>query len=163
MLKLVKNLINTSKPKPITISHNMMLAFYKAEHGDKVDKLVSTVIDSKYSHVELVFSDGICFSASPRDKGVRFKNIDLNNGKWDLYKVIKPFNEATLRKQVTRFVGQSYDTLGAIGSGIGIPLYSRKKKFCSLIIANIFQLDNINQNPESLRKILIEKNYIIKT
>ena len=140
----------------------MMLAFYKAEHGTKIDKIVAAAIESEYSHVELVFSDGICFSASPRDKGVRFKAINLDNGKWDLYKIDKQFYEEMLKKQVRRFEGQPYDTLGAIGSGIGIPLYSTKKKFCSLIIACIFQLDNINQNPESLRRILLEKGYISK-
>ena len=79
-----------------------------------------------------------------------------------MYKIDKQFYEEMLKKQVKRFEGQPYDTLGAIGSGIGIPLYSTKKKFCSLIIACIFQLDNINQNPESLRRILLKKGYISK-
>ena len=164
MKNLIKDIFNTSKEvvKPTISSHSMMLAFYKAKHGTKIDKIVAAAIRSKYSHVELVFSDGICFSASPRDKGVRFKAINLDNGKWDLYKIDKQFYEEMLKKQVKRFEGQPYDTLGAIGSGIGIPLYSTKKKFCSLIIACIFQLDNINQNPESLRRILLEKGYISK-
>ena len=164
MKKLIKSLFNFSREIviPVIPSHNMMLAFYKAEHGTKIDKIVAAAIESEYSHVELVFSDGICFSASPRDKGVRFKTINLDNGKWDLYKIDKQFYEEMLKKQVKRFEGQPYDTLGAIGSGIGIPLYSTKKKFCSLIIACIFQLDNINQNPESLRRILLKKGYISK-
>ena len=162
MKNLIKKLFNPTPPEIIIPSHNMMLAFYKAEHGTKIDKIVAAAIGSEYSHVELVFSDGICFSASPRDKGVRFKTINLDNGKWDLYKIDKQFYEEMLKKQVKRFEGQPYDTLGAIGSGIGIPLYSTKKKFCSLIIACIFQLDNINQNPESLRRILLKKGYISK-
>lgn len=42
---------------------------------------------SKYSHAELVI-DGICYSSSSRDGGVRKKVIDLNSGKWDLINVI---------------------------------------------------------------------------
>lgn len=161
MKNLIKSLFNRSV-EVIIPPHNMMLAFYKAEYGTFIDKIVASVIDSQYSHVELVLSDGECFSASPRDKGIRFKNIDLYNGKWDLYKIDKPFDEELLIKRLTKFEGQGYDTLGAIGSGLGIPLHSSKKKFCSLIIAWIFKLDNLNQNPESLRRILLEKKYISK-
>lgn len=164
MKKLIKSLFNFSREIviPVIPTHNMKLAFYKAKHGTIVDKLVAAVIDSEYSHVELVFSDGICFSASPRDKGVRFKQIDINNGKWDLYRIEKPFYEDLLIKQVEKFEDQPYDTLGAIGSGIGVPLYAANKKFCSLIIACIFKLENINQNPESLRRILLQRKYISK-
>src|SRR4051794_3882466 len=39
--------------------------------------------DSIYSHCELVI-DGICYSSSAMDKGVRRKAIDLDPEKWDL-------------------------------------------------------------------------------
>ena len=143
-------------------TNSLQLAFYIAKHGTIVDKFVAKAIQSKYSHVELVFSDGLCFSASPRDKGVRFKHINLKNGKWDLYQILKPFDIELLKEQLNTYLGIPYDTLGAIGSGVGIPLYSSSKKFCSLIIAEIFQLEDINQNPESLRKLLVEKGYISK-
>lgn len=143
--------------------YSMKLAFYKAEHGNLVDTIVSRVIKSKYSHVEFVFSDGVCASASPREKGVRFKQIDINNGKWDLYD-IKPdlLIEKNVRYWFLTHLGDSYDTLGAIGSGFNLPLYSRHKKFCSLCLAIIFKLPNINLNPETLRITLLEKGYITK-
>ena len=80
MKKLIKSLFNFSREIviPVIPTHNMKLAFYKAKHGTKIDKIVAAAIGSEYSHVELVFSDGICFSASPRDKGVRFKTINLD-------------------------------------------------------------------------------------
>ena len=158
-LKNNRSKLNTD----VKVPTNLRLAFYKAEHGTFTDKLVASVIKSKYSHVELVLSDEVCASASPREKGVRFKKIDLTNGKWDIYPIKQDLlNEEKVKLWFLKHFGQKYDTLGAIGSGIGIPLYSTKKKFCSLIIACIFQLDNINQNPESLRRILLEKGYISK-
>lgn len=36
---------------------------------------------SVYSHVELLI-DGVCYSSSRRDGGVRGKQIDVGNGKW---------------------------------------------------------------------------------
>ena len=140
--------------------YNLRLAFYIAEHGTLQDKFVAKVINSKYSHVEIVFSNNICASASPRDKGVRFKKIDLNNGKWDIYKVNTILNEDEIKKWFLSHLGDQYDTLGAIGSGIGIPLYSLNKKFCSLCLATIFKLKDINQNPESLRILLIKDGII---
>jgi hypothetical protein len=38
---------------------------------------------SRWSHAELVV-DGICYSSSTRDGGVRSKLIDLNSGRWDV-------------------------------------------------------------------------------
>lgn len=38
---------------------------------------------SKWSHAELVI-DGLCYSSSSRDGGVRAKHIDLNSGRWDV-------------------------------------------------------------------------------
>lgn len=142
----------------------MKLAFYKAKHGNFIDAIVSFFIRSKYSHVEIVFSDGLCASASPREKGVRFKRINLDNGKWDLYDINENvLDEKEVKIWFFRHLGESYDTLGAIGSGIGIPLYSKHKKFCSLCLAILFDLDNINLNPETLRKTLLKKGHITKS
>lgn len=41
---------------------------------------------SKWSHAELVI-DGVCYSSSARDGGVRAKTIDLNSGRWDVVPV----------------------------------------------------------------------------
>ena len=38
---------------------------------------------SIYSHCELVI-DGVCYSSSVMDKGVRAKVIELDSGKWDV-------------------------------------------------------------------------------
>jgi hypothetical protein len=38
---------------------------------------------SRYSHAELVI-DGVCYSSSERDGGVRKKVIDVRSGRWDV-------------------------------------------------------------------------------
>lgn len=44
---------------------------------------------SRWSHGELVI-DGVCYSSSSRDGGVRSKVIDLNSGRWDVVQICLP-------------------------------------------------------------------------
>ncbi len=60
----------------------VQLAMYKGK-GNLFNTLIRWWTNSKYSHCELVV-DGLCYSSSGMDKGVRCKEIDLNSGNWDL-------------------------------------------------------------------------------
>jgi len=63
----------------------MRILFYKAwEAGDLKDKAISIWTWGPYSHSELLFSDGICFSSSWRDDGVgvRYKDIHIVPKNW---------------------------------------------------------------------------------
>lgn len=101
----------------------MKLAFYK-DKGDMFDTLVRWWTrpkffkfweSARYSHVEVVFSDGLCFSASPRDKGVRFKSIDLTDGKWDVLELKVPQEgEALARLWSKGQAGKEYDWFGIL-------------------------------------------------
>lgn len=63
----------------------MKIPFYKAWiAGDWTDKVVAAWTFGPYSHCELMFSDGMCFSASWRDDAVRFKKIHLIPNRWDI-------------------------------------------------------------------------------
>ena len=58
----------------------MKIHFYKAREGKIGDKVVGLV--SVFSHVELEIN-GVCYSSSNRDYGVRSKIIDTSNKqKW---------------------------------------------------------------------------------
>jgi len=65
--------------------NKVYLAFYRSDHENSrfMDRLISRVTNSVYSHVELVYDmaidyhDGRCYSSSPRDGGVRSKHITL--------------------------------------------------------------------------------------
>lgn len=107
----------------------MQLALYKG-HGDLFDTLIRLRTGSIYSHCELVIN-GCCYSSSPRDGGVRAKQIDLDSGNWDLIEIddrraglVLSFFELTQ--------GAKYDWTGAvIGRGLGVRIESRSRWFCS--------------------------------
>jgi len=60
----------------------MRIAFYKAS-GHWIDFLINLRGGGVYSHVEIVFSDGMSFSSSQWDGGIRFKKIDYHSSSWD--------------------------------------------------------------------------------
>lgn len=60
----------------------MQLALYKGK-GLIGNAFIRWWTGSQYSHCELVIN-GMCYSSSVQDKGVRRKSIDLNDGKWDV-------------------------------------------------------------------------------
>lgn len=85
---------------------------------------------SKWSHAELVI-DGVCWSASARDGGVRHKTIDLDSGRWDL--VSLPLTDDDVGRALGWFLlheGDGYDYLN-IGRFV-LPLlgHERNKWVC---------------------------------
>ena len=48
---------------------------------------------SRWSHAELVVN-GVCYSSSSRDGGVRGKTIDLTSGRWDVVEIDLPDAQA---------------------------------------------------------------------
>ena len=74
----------------------VQLALYKGE-GQLGNALIRWWTRSEYSHCELVV-DGMCYSSSAMDKGVRRKAIVLHPAKWDVIDL--PWADAT---QVLRY------------------------------------------------------------
>lgn len=136
----------------------MKIAFYKAEYGNLVDFGISLASFSPYSHCELVFSDGMCGSASPRDGGVRLKLIEMNSH-WDVFEINTEIDEDVIRYWFTINDSEEYDMLGAIGSIAHIDLTSDNKKFCSYIAASVMGLDPII-SPGGLFRLLKKKKMI---
>ena len=66
---------------------------------------------SPYSHVEIVFSDGMAGSASYADGGVRLKPIEFSPEKWDIIEL--PVHlELAARAWFELHDGEKYDLLG---------------------------------------------------
>jgi hypothetical protein len=68
----------------------MKVALYKGKRGGfagAFDAAVRWWTRGAYSHVELIFSDGMSASASARDGGVRFKFIDYHPDRWDFVEI----------------------------------------------------------------------------
>lgn len=110
------------------------LASYKAK-GDWVDKLIRFFTKGKYSHTEIAVvknkkKEAECYSSSPRDGGVRVKNIDVfDESKWDLLP-LKEVAESDVKTYFEQTKGTKYDFFGAIGTKLLIR-QSRSKVFCS--------------------------------
>ena len=118
----------------------MFVAFYKGE-GNFFDKLIRWKTRSQYSHCELVFSDGVFFSADPRDKGVRYKNIALDPTKWDFKEVhLDTFAENVVRRYCDSKVGRKYDWLGIVFCHVlKLGVEDAGRFFCSEICGKALQ------------------------
>jgi uncharacterized protein YycO len=113
------------------------IAFYKGTRpgiAGIYNRVVRWWCGGKYSHVELVFSDGIAASASFEDGGVRMKRIDLDPGKWDIVEVSPDLALGAIKWFMDN-AGKPYDLLGNVGF-LWRPIQGdRDAYFCSEAIA----------------------------
>jgi len=91
----------------------LSLALYKGPPSDLLHSIGHFATKlwtwSKYSHSELLI-DGVCWSSSARDKGVRKKVIDLDSGKWDVFQLTdNPIIKDKALSWFIRHEGKSYD------------------------------------------------------
>lgn len=127
------------------MAEKVYLAFYKGRKTGRrpadlaarfIDWVIRTATRSPYSHCEIaVKEDGqshvcTCYSASPRDGGVRVKVMPLPPEKWDLVEM-ESIERADLAEQFNETRGEKYDLIGAVCAGLDIPWHSSKKWFCS--------------------------------
>ena len=138
----------------------MKIHFYKARNGKIGDKIVGIV--SIFSHVELEI-DGVCYSSSNRDYGVRSKIIDTSNKqKWVSFELKNNIDKNICLNYFKRVEGQKYDWLNIFFSQIiKLNIQSSNKQICSEFVGNCLQLDNAYKySPEALFYKLKELNYI---
>ena len=92
-------------------------AFYKSTRpglAGLYNRLVRWWCAGPYSHVELIFSDGMAASASFADGGVRFKRIDFDPERWDFIELPSHLEPAA-RAWFVGNVSRRYDLLGNLG------------------------------------------------
>lgn len=114
----------------------MKVAFYRGK-GKLFDRITKWFTNGEFSHCELVFSDGMSFSSSYRDKGVRYKRIIFSPERWEFLDFYTN-EEEELRKWCDTHVGAKYDMWGVIGftlSPFRDALQQRNKWYCSEICA----------------------------
>lgn len=132
----------------------MQVAFYKAP-GTWLDALIRLLTRSIYSHCELVI-DGICYTSSNRDGGVRSKAIYLDTEKWDVFDI--PHNKDLAKAWFTEHYGQSYDWLGAVRIVLPFLPNSSNKWFCSEACAAALGIENPGrQTPATLYHLLVKR------
>lgn len=121
------------------------LALYKGTGGSLYDRfsdwLIKKVTKGQYSHCEIAVERledwgeydfrpiYDCYTSSPRDGGVRCKQINVNNGNWDLIP-LPSVTESQVRSYFERTKGRKYDWCGVFGLVLGVK-QKRSKYFCS--------------------------------
>lgn len=125
------------------------LAFFKAEMGTWADKLISRVDGCQYSHVELVVKrqDGDrmyyrCYSSHMADGGVRVKNLNLTEERWDLIPVPEKFDLAYALEFFQHNAQGKYDWMGLFSTILNWWPHGKKRWFCSELVSAMMQLPN---------------------
>lgn len=97
------------------------LAFYKG-NGKTLDRLIRWWTKGQYSHCELVFSDGMFFSADAWSNKVRYEKVYANPDNWDFVDVVMTRREElAVRAWCDSQNGKKYDYVGILFAQI-LPL-----------------------------------------
>ena len=102
--------------------------FYKGKKR-VFNRLVSWWTGGKYSHVEILL-DGLSYSSSTMDGGVRAKQIDFNDGNWDKL-IIKGFDPVKAKQWFIEHDSAKYDYAGLFGFIFRVFQGQEGKYFCS--------------------------------
>jgi hypothetical protein len=132
------------------------LALYKGPADGLVHKLghwaVCIGTMSRYSHCELEI-DGVCWSSSIRDWGVRGKVIDLTSGRWDVVE-IPAADTASALAWFTARAGKPYDWPGVLRFALPFLRQKPGEWFCSESAAGALSLsDPSNWTPGKLGRL----------
>lgn len=124
----------------------LYLALYKGRAKNWrerwIDWLIRKATKGQYSHCEIAVKHSHvfdhyhleewfeCYSASPRDNGVRKKSINVADSiKWDLIE-LKGVSESQIARYFNLTKGKGYDLRGALGLIFGFK-QKRQRFFCS--------------------------------
>jgi hypothetical protein len=121
----------------------MKVALYKGKRGGfagAFDASVRWWTRGAYSHVELIFSDGLSASASSRDGGVRFKDIEYHPDRWDIIEI--EADEEYARAFFEQRLGLGYDYFGLFGFVWRPHSGSALLWFCSEIVMGALKFDD---------------------
>lgn len=99
------------------------------------NRLVRLVDGSRFSHAELVFDDGVCWSSSYMDGGVRRKLIELDPAKWHVIELPANADANRARDWFERHEGAGYDLGGNLRFVWRWWPQSRSRWFCTEAIA----------------------------
>jgi hypothetical protein len=112
-------------------------AFYKSTRPGLAgiyNRLIRWWDNGKYSHCELIFSDGRAASASYLDGGVRFKQIDFRPERWDFI-LLPDYMEDQARQWFIDHEGDKYDLIGNLRFALDFLPDNKNKWFCSEALA----------------------------
>ena len=140
----------------------MQIAFYKSAHKrtffqQLTHRAICLITNSNYSHTELII-DGLSYSSSPRDGGVRDKVIEYTTDRWDIFDVRGDEQYALLT--FASHVGNKYDNKGVLRFVFPFLKQDPDKDFCSELNANMLGVTGDRISPQVLFELLKESNRI---
>lgn len=108
-----------------------------------------------FSHMEVVFSDGMAASSSFEDRGVRFKEIKFSNDRWEFVQLPTSLESMARQYFVDRAGKVKYDLLGNLHFIVGFISESKNKEFCSESgAASIGLQEPWRYTPNSLHRVV---------
>jgi len=143
------------------------IAFYKGRGGNWWQRLQDSLIRfftrGEYSHCEIAVDmfnpNNICecTTSSPRDGGVRLKNMQLPPDKWQLIP-LHGYSRANVIDFYALHVGKKYDWLGVLGFVLRTK-QSPNRYFCSEYVAEFLDFpEPWRFSPNDLHAILKREN-----
>lgn len=119
----------------------MKIIFYRANYSNWFGKQIARFTKGEFSHVEIMFSDGLCFSSVSEEKGVRIKEMEVTPEEWEIIDIGHKDIEGQVKEYCMQFVGKKYDWLGILGFILS-PIYDRiygkpEKYYCSEIVTEV--------------------------
>lgn len=127
--------------------NEVYLAFYRGTapgFAGLVDRGIRLVTRSRYSHVEVCVGHpfeiaAMCVSASGMDGGVRGKRMSLSPARWDVMPA--PWiNRGDVYRWLLDNQGAGYDWLGVLRFAFPVFRGSRRRWFCSEVVADLLGL-----------------------
>lgn len=157
----------------------MKIIFYENRYGNWVDKLIrfktatwTERLNGKWkdlpSHVELLFNDGMMFSASARENKVRFKKHNYRSKAWNRIDLpVSAKSEAKIRTWCESKVGLKYDYLGILEFVLPFIEDAPHRWFCSevcdealkvntIILFKYFDIDSSKVSPARLKSMVLK-------
>lgn len=139
------------------------IAFYKGTFSENpsstwLDKSICKITNSRFSHVEVVVHSlgdkYLCFSSSHRGRGVRYKIIDVEDGRWLFIKKDSLINVKDVYDLYEDVKGSRYDYIGLLSTILPWSRANTKNRFfCSEIVSTLLEYKNPHQySPEKLYK-----------
>jgi hypothetical protein len=137
------------------------IMFYVAKEGKLSDRAIAWWTGGDFSHVELRFytPDGeLCFSASPREGRVRFKEIVPKPGHWVTYRLaLSQMQVGNLYNFCCQQKGKKYDWLGIFGFVIGKKCENPKRWYCSEVCGRALTYAGWAHLPRKISPVQLEK------
>jgi hypothetical protein len=129
-----------------------------------------------YSHSEILFSDGICFSSTTRSRGTgkkfigtRFEDVSIvmrNPKRWDVYeKKIANKDEQLMLKRAKSIGGLRYNFFGLSGFfmpfGLIQSLLYRNTWYCSQAVFYVLTGERKRISPRRLTTNLLKNGFVL--